>query len=153
MVRPGLRSFNLVFPGEAQLCPLDVVLEHLAHEVDQLLRRAVDLPQEPAFHDACQGDDIELRHHVDIRRGAVWVQGADLPTDLLHGAVDNGADIRLKELLEGIPPQGPQGAETEGLVFPQIAEELQQPLLPEQSPLGCSSRERASSSNVQRSRP
>ena len=111
-----------------------MVLQDLAYKVDELLRRAVDLPQEPAFHDAGKGDDIELRHHVDIRRGAVWVQGADLPTDLLHGAVDDGVDVCLKELLEGVPAQGTEGAEAEGPVFLQIAEKLQKPLLPEQGP-------------------
>ena len=33
-------------PGEAQLGAPDVVLQDLAYKVDELLRRAVDLPQE-----------------------------------------------------------------------------------------------------------
>lgn len=60
---------------------------------------------------------------------------ADLLADLLDGAVDDGVDIRFEKVLEVLTPDGLQRTQAGRPVLLDIAEQLQQALLPQERPL------------------
>lgn len=49
-----------------QLRAPDMIPQHLIGKGHQLLRRALDLAQQPAFHNARAGDHIDMRQQRDI---------------------------------------------------------------------------------------
>lgn len=81
-----------------------MVLEHLVGKLDEFLRGAVDLAHESAFNDTGAGDHIGMRHQRNVVLRDTGLHRAYFRSDLLHRAVDDGVDVRLKKALERVAP-------------------------------------------------
>ena len=95
-----------------------VVLEHGVGKLDEFLRRAVYLAQQPALHGPHQGDGVKLHHQ--LVGGAV-----QLFRELVHRGPNDAGDALLKELPQVAVPDGLERTEAEGPVVLDVSEELQ----------------------------
>ncbi len=115
--------FQLLAPPQPRAA--DVVLQHLVGKGHQLLRCAVDLAQQPALHHTRAGDHINMRQQGDVIRGHTGLHRAHIRADLLHGAVDDGVDVRFEKALQMVPSHRAQGAQADGPVVLDVVEQLQ----------------------------
>ena len=105
-------------PGATHMVP-----QHLVYKADQLLRRALDLAQEPVLHNTYQRAHIELGQHGELLLPSLIPQLRDNQTDR---ALDNSTDIRLEEPLQVVPTHRAKGAEAERTILLQVLEKLEQ---------------------------
>jgi len=109
-----------------------MVPQHLVYKADQLLRRALDLAQEPVLHNTYQRAHVELGQHGELLLPGLIPQLRGNQTDR---ALDDGADIRLEEPLQVVPAHGAKGAEAERTILLQVLEKLEQAVLPQHDAL------------------
>ena len=109
-----------------------MVPQHLVHKADQLLRRTLELAQEPVLHNTFQRAHVELGQHGEFLLPGLIPQLRGNQTDR---ALDDGADVRLEEPLQVVPAHGAKSAEAERPVLLQVLEELEQAVLPQHDAL------------------
>ena len=124
-----------------------MVPQHLVYKADQLLRRALDLAQEPVLHNTYQRAHIELGQHGELLLPSLIPQLRDNQTDR---ALDNSTDIRLEEPLQVVPTHRAKGAEAERTILLQVLEKLSRPSCHSMTPSCSRSSATASSSKIQR---
>lgn len=76
-----------------------------------------------------------MGQQVHIHNIGQGIPRADLLVQALDGAVDDGIDVRLEKAPDMVPSHRFEGAQADGAVFLQVAEQLQKPFLPEQRAL------------------
>ena len=107
-------------PGATHMVP-----QHLVYKAAQLLRRALDLAQEPVLHNTYQRAHIELGQHGELLLPSLIPQLRGNQTDR---ALDNSTDIRLEEPLQVVPTHRAKGAEAERTILLQVLEKLEDEL-------------------------
>ena len=103
-----------------------MVPQHLVYKADQLLRRALDLAQEPVLHNTYQRAHVEPGQHGELLLPGLIPQLRGNQTDR---ALDNSTDIRLEEPLQVVPTHRAKGAEAERTILLQVLEKLEQAVL------------------------
>lgn len=66
-----------------------------------------------------------MRQQGDVIRGHTGLHRAHIRADLLHGAVDDGVDVRFEKALQMVPSHRAQGAQADGPVVLDVVEQLQ----------------------------